>query len=184
MYEVEYKVEITRDERAKLDALFRKDGFQVKEVVTQNDYYTEVTDSPLGGYNFKRYRDEGKKLFYTEKIKEEVKGESVRREIENEISRGEFIEAIVKYPKALKITKDRQSYLGKYQDKKLHIDMDSVKFDHSPSMRYFIEAEIMTQDQSEVKILKELVKEFLKTLLGKEEVENAPGMFYMAFHKK
>ena len=183
MYEVEYKTEITLEEKRKLDALFRADGFVVKESVTQNDYYIEVTDSPFGGLDLKRYRDEGKNIFYTVKTYENAGGHKARKEIEKEVSRAEFLEEIKKYPNAVKIIKDRQSYLGKYQNMKLHVDMDSVKFDHSPNMRYFIEAEVLTEDQSEVRILKDMMKEFLKTSLGKDDIIESPGMFSMAFDK-
>ena len=184
MYEVEYKTEIMKEEKDQLDALFRKDGFEVKEVATQNDYYIEAEESPLGGYDAKRYRDQGKNIFYTEKTWEDVDGHKARKEEEREVSRGEFLEAIAKFPNALKIIKERQSYMGKYQNKKIHIDMDSVKFDHSPGMRYFIEAEVMVESQEEVKVLKDIVIEFLKTSLGRDEIIEAPGMFNMAFNKK
>ena len=184
MYEVEYKVEITKEERDKLDALFKKDGFIVKETVMQNDYYIEAKESPLGGYDIKRYRDQGKNIFYIEKVWEDIGGHLARKETEKEVSRGEFMEEIAKYPKAIKIIKEEQSFGGKYGNQKIHIDMDTVKFNHSPNVRYFIEAEILTEDGEEVKILKDIVIEFLKTSLGRRDIIESPSMFNMAFNRK
>lgn len=183
MYEVEYKVEITKEEKEGLDALFRKDGFVVYDAVTQNDYYIDVQESQFGGYDPKRYRDEGKNIFYTEKVWEEKNGIKARSEVEKEVSRGQFLEEIAKYPDALKIIKERQSYIGKYQNTKISVSIDSVKFDHSPSMRYFIEAEVLVENQEEIVIYKNLVVEFLKTTLNRNEIKEASGMFSMAFNK-
>jgi adenylate cyclase class IV len=183
MYEVEYKVEITKAERDALIATLNKDGFISRDTVTQNDYYVEVTNLPGGGYDFRRYRDEGKRAFYTVKTWETTGGQKRRLEEEKEISRAELLSEVEKYPDKLKITKDRQSFSGKYQNTELHIDMDSVKFDHSPVMRYFVEAEVLTEDQAEVPIMRSLIISFLKTALGREDIAESPGMFNMAFNK-
>jgi hypothetical protein len=182
MYEIEYKVEITEAERQKLITLFKKEGFLKKPEVLQNDYYIEVHDSAQGGYDFKRYRDEGEKLFYTEKIWDEVGGRKYRKENEREVSREEFERAIKKFPSAIKIQKTRQPFSGNFVNKKMHIDMDSVKFDHSATTRYFIEAEVISEDKEKFKTLKDSIIEFLRDSLGREIVE-APGMFSMAFKK-
>jgi adenylate cyclase class IV len=184
MYEVEYKVEITDTERDTLYALFEKEGFAKKPPVVQNDYYIEAVESPFGGFDLKRYRDEGDKIFYTEKVWEDVDGKKVRREAEREVTREEFDSKIAEYPSALKIQKDRQAFTGEYEGCKIHIDMDSVKFDHSPSVRYFIEAETMTESKEEVGARKDLMLRFLRESLGRSDIKEASGMFTMAFKKQ
>ena len=183
MYEVDYKVEITGEEKDALYELFTKDNFTKKESVLQNDYYTESKESPYGGFDLKRYRDEGDTIFYTEKVWEDVGGQKTRREKEVEVTRDEFDTELGKSQNVLKIKKDRQTFTGEYGGRKIHIDMDSVKFDHSPSMRYFLEVEIMTENKDEVTMLKELVLHFLKESLGRSDIVEAPGMFTMALKR-
>lgn len=183
MYEVEYKVEITEDEREALFELFNIQKLHSKPSVVQHNYHIEMKESPLGGFNVKRYRDEGEKCFYTEKIWESLNGENIRKEIEKEVPREELECEIAKYPDAVKITKGRQSFESEYKGKKIHIDMDNVKFDHSPSMRFFIEGEIITTDNTEVKSLRALIIEFLKETLGKSELKEAPGMISLVTKK-
>ena len=157
--------------------------FLKKDSVLQNDYYVEAKESEYGGYDLKRYRDESGKYFYTEKVWENVNGEKVRKEIEREVLHEEFLSEVGKYPNALKIEKSRQSFVGMYEGREIHIDMDNVKFDHSPSMRYFIEAEILSENKEDVKNLKDLIIKFLKEVLEKQEIKEAEGMFKMAFKK-
>lgn len=180
MYEVEYKVEINKEERDRLVEILHQDGFTSRDTITQNDYYVEVAHLDSGGYDFKRYRDEGKVCFYTEKVWENGK----RREDEHEISKADLLIALERYPNALRIQKDRMSWNGSYQHTKMHIDMDSVKFDHSPEMRYFIEAEVLTENGEEVPILRDLIISFLKTLIGRDDIAESPGMFNMVFNRK
>ena len=182
MYEVEYKVEITKDEQDMLFALFNTQNFERKDTVTQNDYYVEAVPSEHGGFNLKRYRDEGTKVIYAEKVWEVIDEQKVRKEVEHEVSREEFDTELAKYPDALKIIKDRNSFTGKLADKVMHIDMDDVKFDHSPQMRYFIEAEVLVGDKGEVNSTRDTLVAFLKESLSREIVES-PGMFSMAFKK-
>lgn len=182
MYEVEYKVEISEDERTKLISLFEQNNFTKKPSVLQRDYHVEAKESILNGFDIKRYRDEGEKCFYTEKVWEDVNGEKFRRETEKEISKDELEAGIKNSPVIIKIEKTRQPFVGMYKDKEIHVDMDSVKFDHSPHMRYFIEAEILSDNKENVGELKELMKNFLKDSLGRER-EEAKGMFTMAFKK-
>ncbi len=183
MYEVEYKVEITKEENEKLVALFKSRNFVYKETNLQNDYYVEVRKSPLGGFDFKRYRKEGEKAFYTEKVWEEVGGKNIRREAERELSPDELLKEIEKYPDCVKIKKERQSFSGRYENQEIHIDMDSVKFDHSPSTRYFIEAEVLTNGKEDLEKFRNLVTTFLKESLERSEIIESPGMFDMAFKK-
>ena len=182
MYEVEYKVEISESEKKNLFTLFQKDNFIKKLLVLQNDYYVEAKESPFGGFDLKRYRSEDDTFFYTEKIWEDVGGHKARKETEKEILQNEFDIGISKNPIVLKIQKERQSFAGTYQNNEIHIDMDSVKFDHSENMRFFIEAEILCENKQDVKSLKQQMAEFLAKSLGREIVES-PGMFTMAFKK-
>ena len=184
MYEVEYKVEITKAEKNKLNELFERIGFVGKDILNQNDFYISAEPSPLGGYNTKRYRDEGFRVLYTEKIWEDNDGNKIRREVEREVPRNIFLSDIKKYPNATKIKKDRKSFLGMYEGQEIHIDMDDVKFDHSPSVRHFIEAEVLSENRDAVVSLREGMKDFLTESLGRSEIKEASGMFTMAFEKK
>lgn len=184
MYEVEYKVEISKEKSEELAALFEKSGYSSKPAVPQSDYYIQADPSPLGGFDLKRYREEGMKAFYTEKIWEAAGGGKARREIEKEVSVEELRAEVRKFPDAIKIQKLRRAFSGEYKGKKIHIDMDSVKFDHSPAVRYFIEAELIAEKKEDVKLYKEFLIGFLKEVLRTEELREAPGMFTMAREKK
>ncbi len=184
MYEVELKVELTAQEKERLILLFKEKGFKFKGVTPQRDFYIEAVKSPLGGFNLKRYRDEANKLFYTEKVWEEIDGKSIRKESERAATAEEFSSQISDFPDSLKIEKDREWFAGNHEGRAISITIDSVKFDHSKGVRYFIEAEIGVTDKNEVMETKEFVRGFLKVLLGKVEIIESPGMFTMAFEKK
>lgn len=47
-----------------------------------------------------------------------------------------------------------------------------------------MEAEIDVDDKNKTKSTKDLINDFLKDILGKDEVIEAPGMFKMAFEKE
>jgi len=184
MYEVELKAEITAQEKEQVVANLIKSGFSEKSSVAQIDCYVEADKSPHGGYNLKRYRNENGKIFYTRKTWEMENGELARKEEEREASQNEFDEGLKASTHPITIKKDRQSFEGSYKDTKIHIDMDTIKFDHSSDVRYFIETEIITAQKEEVKNIREFIRDFLKQLLGKSELTEAPGMFTMAFEKK
>jgi adenylate cyclase class IV len=184
MYEVELKVEITAKERESLISLFKKSNFPFKGVTPQNDFYIEAKESPHGGYDLKRYREEGTRFIYTEKIWEMVGGQAARKENEFDVTKDEFESETARFPDAVKIKKQREWFGGAYQDMAISVTIDSVKFDHSPNMRYFIEAEIDVEDKNDVASTKDIIREFLKEFLRKPEIIEAPGMFAMAFKKK
>jgi len=187
MYEVELKVEITEKEREDLITRFKDRGFESKGVTPQNDFYIEAKLSPHGGYDLKRYRQEGNKYIYTEKTWEIAGDTKARREDEREVTKEEMEAAITEYPDAIKIKKDREWFAGNYQDRDVSITIDSVKFDHSPTARYFIEAEIVVEGKNEVKETKKKITDFLAELLAKGEADSlveAPGMFTMALEKR
>jgi adenylate cyclase class IV len=183
MYEVELKVELTNEEREKLINSFKERNFSFKGVTPQNDFYIEAKESQYGGYDFKRYRNENGKFIYTEKIWETTDGQNARKETENEVSKQEFESILLQFPNALKIKKDREWFGGVYQEAAISITIDSVKFDHSPGIRYFIEAEIGVEDKKDVIKTKDLIREFLKDILTVSEIKEAPGMFSLAFKK-
>jgi adenylate cyclase class IV len=183
MYEVEFKVELTQAESATLSDKLIANGFSSRPPVMQNDFYIEARESSHGGYDIKRYRDEGDQIFYTEKVWELVDDQPARREIEHVVTREEFGSEVPKFPDAVTIRKSRRSFQGEWQEMPIHIDMDDVKFDHSPAMRYFIEAEIIAPSAAEVAAAKALVQSFLCDLLGKEELVDSPGMFSMAYKR-
>jgi predicted adenylyl cyclase CyaB len=183
MYEVESKVELTKDEVESLQVSLEKNDFPHIKTTQQNDFYVEAKKSQYGGRDLKRYRDEGEQLFYTEKIWDVVDGNPVRKETEREVSRTEFDSAIQKFPDAVKIKKERKWFVAVYRGQKISVIIDSVKFDHSSGVRYFVEAEIDTSDKTKVTETKEIIRDFLKGLLGKNEIIEAPGMFALAFDK-
>ena len=185
MYEVEIKVELSGKERIDLIERFKTRGFLAKGITPQNDFYIEAKPSPYGRFDLKRYRQEGGRYIYTEKIWEMAGDTPARRENEYEVTR-EFMEAeIAKFPDAVKIKKDREWFAGNFEGTDLSITIDSVKFDHSPSMRYFIEAEIDVQDKNLVKETKKKIADFLAELLGKKgPIPESPGMFTMAMDKR
>jgi adenylate cyclase class IV len=188
MYEVELKVELTKEEKQKLEKAFKERGFEFRKQTPQKDYYVEAKKSPYydqgGKYNLRRYRDEDGELIYTAKIWEMVDEHLARQEEEYEVSREKFDEEIQKYPEAIKIEKARDWYWGKYKGQKISLTIDTVDFDHSPETRYFFEAEIDVDDKDKTKETKDLIRDFIKEVLVKEEVVEAPGMFSMAFEKK
>jgi adenylate cyclase class IV len=184
MYEVEIKVELTRDEKDILINEFKKRGFVEKGVTPQNDYYIEAQKSQYKGYDLKRYRNEAGKYIYTQKTWEVINGDPIRKEDEHEVTEEEFKKAVVDYPNALKIIKDRAWFDGSFEDTKMSITIDSVKFDHSKEMRHFVEAEIDVHNKEDVTKTKDLIREFLKDILKRSEIPDIPGMFTMAFEKR
>jgi adenylate cyclase class IV len=184
MYEVEYKVELTKAERDDLIALFEQKHFPHTRTTEQNDYYIEARKSPHGGYDLSRYRDEDGKMFYTEKTWEVIDGKPARKENEHEVTKEELVTETQKYSKTVKIKKQRDWFAGTMEGADVSITIDTVKFDHSPGVRYFIEAEIDTDDRSKVTETKAIIVRFLKELLGKSEIKESPGMFMMAFEKR
>ena len=86
--------------------------------------------------------------------------------------------------RSIKIKKDRTSFTGIHHGQALHIDMDSIKYDHSPAMRYFIEAEVLSKDKEGISELKASLILFLKESLGTSEIKESPGMFMMAYEKR
>jgi adenylate cyclase class IV len=184
MYEVEIKVELTNEEKETIINECNVRGFADKGITPQNDYYIEAKKSKYKGYDLKRYRKEAEKYIYTEKVWEVIDGEPIRKEDEHEVTEEEFDKAVKEFPNAIKIIKDRQWFAGAHQDKNISITIDSVKFDHSPHMRYFIEAEIDVPSKEDVTKTKELIREFLRDILKKSNLIEADGMFTMAFEKR
>lgn len=183
MYEVEIKVEINNKQRQELIESLKSIGFVSKGVTPQNDFYIEAKESPYGGFDLKRYRNEGDKFIYTEKTWETIEGQPIRREIQHNVSKEEFDSKISEFKDAVKIIKDREWFIGDYQGTEISFTIDSVKFDHSPGMRYFIEAEIGVADKNDVLKTKEFVRDFLKEILDMQKIIESPGMFTMAFKK-
>jgi adenylate cyclase class IV len=184
MYEVEFKVEITEAESKQFPNQCKEHGFSFKKSTAQHDVYIEVTPSPHGGNDVKRYRNEEGTHIYTEKIWEKAQdGTLVRREDEHEVTQEEFEREITKYPDAVHIKKERAWFKGEHGGEMISLTVDSVKFDHSPRMRYFVEAEIGVDDVEKVSETKAKIMGFLKSLLGREEMIESPGMLTMAFKK-
>ena len=184
MYEVEFKVELKSEEKKLLIENLIAEGFEFKRLTPQNDYYVKANKSEHGGYDLVRYRHEADKYIYTEKIWEVIDGQKARKENEHEVAKKHFDSAILQHLDAIKVIKDREWYTGKYDNKEISVTIDSVKFDHSPKMRFFVEAEIDVENSNEVAATKVLIQEFLKFILRKSELIDSPGMFMMAFEKR
>ncbi len=184
MYEVETKVEVTFAERTRLVAFLEGAGFEAKDLELQHDYYVEARESPFGGWDLRRYREQSGTVLYTEKTWEVIDGSPARNEFERLSSMEEMHVAVGKNPQTTKIQKFRHPFVGKYQGKEIHVDMDSIQFDHSPAVRYFVEAELIAANAEQVAPYRALVRAFLKEALGVSELKEAPGMFTMAFEKR
>jgi predicted adenylyl cyclase CyaB len=184
MYEVEFKVELNLAEKNKLIEQLKISGFEFKGLTPQNDYYIKASKSEYGGYDLLRYRNEADKYIYTEKIWEIIDDQKARKENEHEVTKTEFDSAVQQFPMAIKVIKDREWFVGEYNGKNISVTIDSVKFDHSPEMRYFVEAEIDVENSNEVAATKVLIQDFLKFILHKSELIDSPGMFMMAFEKR
>lgn len=184
VYEVEMKVEITEPESRQFLNQCKDKGFQFKKSTKQHDVYIEAKPSPYGGNDLKRYRNENGTYIYTEKIWEKAEdGTLARLENEHEVTEQECVDEIAKYPEAVVISKERAWFTGSYNGEQISLTIDSVKFDHSPRMRYFVEAEIDVDDVNTVAGTKERIIDFLKVILGRSEIIESPGMFSMAFKK-
>lgn len=184
MYEVEFKVEITEAESKQFPNQCKEKGFQFKKSTAQHDIYTEARPSPYGGNDLKRFRKEGNEYIYTEKIWEKaLDGTMARQEREHHVTEQDFINVLNTCKDAVTISKERAWFSGSYNGEAISLTIDSVKFAHSPRMRYFIEAEIDVEDVNKVAETKARIINFLKELLGRAEIIESPGMFSMAFKK-
>jgi hypothetical protein len=188
MYETEIKVEITDAQLVLLLAACQARGFLDKGVVRQSDYYTKAVLSQHGtppAYDIERYRSEGHKFFYTKKDWDLAHGVPVRKEEEREVTKEELDKAVAEHPDLLKIVKDRHWFDAFFEGKDISLSIDSVKFDHSPAIRHFVEPEILVLDKAMVQKTRELLRRFIADLLGisTAAVVEAPGMFAMAFKK-
>lgn len=188
IYEVEIKIELTKDEKEKLERVLKERSFDFRGQTPQRDYYVEAERSPYyeqgGAYNLKRYRNEDGKIVCTTKVWEMVEGDVVRQEEEYEVSEEKLEEEIHKHPDLIKIEKTRDWYWGEFRGEKISLTIDAVDFDHSPNTRYFFEAEIGVSDKGKIKESKKLIEDFVKELLEKEKLIEAPGMFTVAFEKR
>ncbi len=180
MYEVEIKIEISERQKDTLVSTFQNREYVSKGNTLQNDYYIEANVSPYGGWDLKRYRNEAGTFIYTEKVWELIEGKQFRKETEKNVSKEEFDKALIDFPNAVKIIKDR----AWYDAGRISLTIDSVKFDHSASVRYFIEAEIGVTDKAELTKTKDEIKYFLQEILNTTELVESPGMFTMAFEAK
>jgi adenylate cyclase class IV len=185
MYEVEVKSEINESQLQKLLATLALHGFADNGVAPQKDYYTKAVESHNNAFDIERYRAEAGRFFYTKKEWEVEDGKFVRREDEHEVTEVEFEQAVTEYPNALKIFKDRHWFAGSYEGREIKFSIDSVKFGHSPAVRYFVEPEICIEDRSLVQETRNFLRTFVARLLDieVEEFIEAPGMFALAFKK-
>lgn len=123
-------------------------------------------------------------MILAEKPWEKVGDSLARREIEREATREEMEVAIAASPSPVRIAKTRQPFSGRWDGRDIHVDMDTVQFDHSPGPRYFAEAEVVTPDGAGAPALKARLREFLRQALHRDELPEALGMFTMAFQKR
>jgi adenylate cyclase class IV len=184
MYEVEIKVEISNDEKEALLVQLKNKKFVAKDVTLQKDFYIEAKKSEQGGYDLKRCRQQGSEFIYTEKVWEMHGTVPARKEMERILSEAEFKDIVSKYPRAIQINKEREWFAGNYKGKEISFTVDTVKFDHSSKIRYFVEAEIPVEERERVAETKAFLEQFLKEILPRtKEIVESPGMFSMAFNK-
>lgn len=189
MYETEMKIEVSEALLSLLLDRFILDGFTDKGVVSQDDYYTKATQSQHGdpkAFDIERYRSEGGKFFYTKKVWEVVEGgDPIRDEEEREVTEQEFETVVAERRWVLKIPKERHWFTASFKGREISLSIDSVKFDHSPSVRHFMEPEILVADRARVAETKEFLRRFVASLLDIEvsQIVEAPGMFAMALMK-
>lgn len=188
MYEVEIKTEVSQEELARLISECRARGFLDEGVVPQCDYYVKAVESAHGdpkAFDIERYRVEGDTFLFTKKDWDTTGPTPIRREEERAATRAELEATVAKYPKALKIPKNRHRLAAAFEGVAITLSFDSVKFDHSPNVRHFMEPEILVSDKALVPETKKLLRRFAADLLGVkvEELVEAPGMFAMAFKK-
>lgn len=185
MYETEIKVELSVEKLQRLLGFIRRERYTDLGVTPQEDLYVEATPSPHGSFDIKRYRADGPTFFYTEKVWEGEGEARVRREIEREITSDEYRQAKENLTPVVRITKDRYNFSANYGGRSLHLSIDNVKFDHSPQVRRFFEAEIIVRDKSEVPETKEFIRRFIAEALGIQvaDIVEAPGMFALAYKK-
>jgi adenylate cyclase class IV len=183
-YEVEWKVELSEEQAAAYRSTLKSAGFIFDRTTPQNDFYIEAKESPYGGFDLKRYRQEDGEFIYTEKVWEMSGDTKARKEIERNVTEDEFRMETAKYPHAIKVIKDREWFTGRYEGKEMSVTIDSAKFDHSQKMRYFTEAEICVESKEDVAEAKRSIKRFLMDMLKMPQgIPEAPGMFMMAFKK-
>jgi len=185
MYEVEIKIEVTAGDMKKLVSALSERGFSHQDTVLQKDVYVKAVESLHNAFDIERYRDEGGEYLYTKKAWEVENGESIRKEDEHPVSEEDFNGALARFPDALKVLKTRDYYHGFFENQKVTFSIDTIKFDHSESERYFIEPEIITSERAKVSEIKKLLRRFVSELLGIDEpqIVEAPGMFAMAYKK-
>jgi hypothetical protein len=188
MYETEIKIEITATQLEELKRVFQARGFADKGIAPQGDYYTKAVESKHGdpkAFDIERYRSEGGKFFFTKKAWEVENGIAIRKEEERDVTKQEYETAVAENPEALKIVKDRHWFNASFEGREISLSIDSVKFDHSPTLRYFMEPEILVEDRARVPETKDFLRRFAGSLLGIDpsEIVEAPGMFAMAFKK-
>jgi hypothetical protein len=183
MYEVEFKIEITSEQESLVVTELTNRSFVSEEVFPINDFFIEAKKSEHGGYDLKRYRQEGNAYIFTEKTWEKKDGMLARKEDEYEVSKEQFESVIAQHPEAIKIIKNRKEFHGNFEEKDITVAIDHVHFDHSPNTRFFIEGEILVPAIEEVEASRAFIKRFLLDLLGLDDVIESPGMFTMAMKK-
>jgi len=159
MYEVEVKARLKNRQEVikKLEAFGCKFGEELHQI--DHVYFPEgLTFPPPIGTSILRVRNQGDKYFFTLKISQSGRQDSIERELE--ISDGEMMMEIMKLLKYQEApTNDKKRIKTEYKD--MVIDLDTVK-----DLGEFIEVEkIVTNENPEERknIQKELC-DFLETL--------------------
>lgn len=185
MYETEVKVELTDEVLERVLGFFKEKQYADWGTVPQEDLYVEATPSPYGAFDIKRYRADGESFFYTEKVWEGEGETRVRKEVEREVSADEYLHAKTNLPAVVRIAKDRHSLTAIYRGRQISLSIDSVKFDHSPRVRHFFEAEIIVESRELVAETQKFIRQFIAEVLNIQESDiiEAPGMFALAFKK-
>ncbi len=174
--EVEKKYEVTLRQKGELKEKLRGEGYTFMHDDEVTDVFHSVTKSPLGGYDFTRFRRYGdRKCVVTKKWweKSDIPGKDHRREEEQEIVISTFKQAQVGTD--LVLHKHRESWQGTFKDSPVTVDMDTMKV--GEKTHYFVEVEIIAQNKVEAELAESLVDSWFRVYLEVTDQKQAPGMF-------
>jgi hypothetical protein len=171
--EIEHKFELDSLHKCDIERAVLSEGFIKTGTIEQKDYFVSFSKTDLG-WDFLRIRYEEGKIYKTDKKWELKDGRHLRVEEESVMSENEAV-ALIKTETPLLI-KERVIYEGYIQGTPAKVVIDSIVL--NGEVRYFVEAEIVTNDIALYDEMNNKVLNFMQNKLrlgGKE----APSMFGM-----
>lgn len=175
MYEIEKKFEIQPEQLTTTQNNILNLGYTLSKQVNLTDYYPVFSESKIkpNSFNFERYRQKnGGKIIKTIKTWVEVEGTFQRFEEENE-----FVGEIPNSKYILNKTRDIYNNLA---DGMPEITIDILDFGDG-KFKYFIEAELVTEDKAKLKEFEIKVLSVLSQVLGRDvkTEKQAPSMLHL-----